>query len=65
MDDSIPRSVDRVSVEVHTNIGEVKRFEFDSINEAIEFLEDFGFEELFNSGNSFTLFDLPEIDEDE
>lgn len=65
LDDSIPRSVDRVTVEVHTNIGEVKRFEFDNIQEAIDFLEDFGFDELFNSGNSYTLFDIPELNDDE
>lgn len=65
LDDSIPRSVDKVSVEVHTNIGEVKRFEFISIIEAMEFLENFGFEELFHSGNSFTLFDIPELDDEE
>lgn len=65
LDDSIPRSVDRVAVEVHTNIGEVKRFEFDTIDEAIEFLEDFGFDELFNSGDSFTLFDVPAPDENQ
>lgn len=64
LDDSITRSVDRVSVEVHTNIGEVKRFEFDSIQDALEFLEDFGFDELFESGDSFTLFDVPEADND-
>ncbi|MFW5879870.1 MAG: hypothetical protein ACOCUV_03510 [bacterium] len=62
LDDSIPREVDKVSVEVHTNIGEVRRFEFNSIQDALEFLEDFGFDELFNAGDSFTLFDLPEID---
>lgn len=64
LDDSIPRSVDRISVEVHTNLGEVKRFEFKTIDEAMKFLEDFGFDELFDTGNSFTLFDLPNLDDE-
>jgi len=60
LDNAIPRVVDRVSIEVHTNIGEIKRFEFKTIQKAMEFLEDFGFDELFDSKHSFTLFDTPD-----
>jgi deoxyribodipyrimidine photolyase-like uncharacterized protein len=61
LDDSIPREVDKVAVEVHTNIGEIKRFEFGTIQEALKFLKDFGFDEIFSSSGSFTLFDLPTL----
>ena len=62
LDGSINRNIEKVSVEIHTNIGEIKRFEFNNIDEALDFLEDFSFEEIFNYSNSFTLFDKPIFD---
>jgi hypothetical protein len=58
------REVEKVTIEVQTNIGELKRFEFKSIQEALGFLEDFSFEEMLNNADSFTLFDNPEVEED-
>lgn len=63
LDDSIPRTLDKISVEIHTNIGEVRRFEFDTMQDALEFIENFGFDRMFKIEDALTLFDLPEIDE--
>lgn len=65
LDNSAKRKVEKVSIEIHTNIGEVKRFEFENIEAALNFLEDFSFEEMLNNAHSFTLFDKPQIDPDE
>lgn len=65
LDNSVKREVERVTIEIHTNIGEVKRFEFASIKEALDFLEDFSFEEILNNADSFTLFDNPEVEEED
>ncbi|MEO5359907.1 MAG: hypothetical protein H7843_05605 [Nitrospirota bacterium] len=61
LDNATKRGVERVTIEIHTNIGEVKRFEFDGIQAALNFLEDFSFEEILNNADSFTLFDTPDI----
>lgn len=63
LDNSTKREVEKVTIEVHTNIGEVKRFEFSNIEEALDFLEDFSFEEMLNNKNSFTLFDVPQVED--
>ncbi len=60
LDNSTPRAVDKVAIEIHTNIGEVRRFEFKDVEAALDFLEDFSFEEMLGHANSFTLFDKPE-----
>ncbi len=65
LDNKAKREVEKVAIEIHTNIGEVKRFEFKNIEEALNFLEDFSFEEMLNNANSFTLFDKPETKDDE
>jgi hypothetical protein len=59
LDNTTKREVDKVTIEIRTNIGEVKRFEFNSVEDALDFLEDFSFEEMLNNANSFTLFDKP------
>jgi len=64
LDNNIIREVEKVTLEIHTNIGEVKRFDFHSIEDALNFLEDFCFEEIINYSNSFTLFDKPNIEID-
>lgn len=62
LDNSTERAVEKVVIEIYTNIGEVKRFEFSNIHSALDFLEDFSMEEMLNNADSFTMFDLPEID---
>jgi hypothetical protein len=64
LDNKTKREVESVTIEIHTNIGEVKRFEFKDIQSAFDFLEDFSFEEMLNNSDSFTLFDKP-VDYDE
>lgn len=61
LDNSTEREVEKVAIEIHTNIGEVKRFEFPDIQSALDFLEDFSFEEMLNNADSFTLFDIPKV----
>ena len=61
LDNSAKREIEKVTIEIHTNIGEVKRFEFNDIKEALDFLEDFSFDEMLNNADSFTLFDKPTI----
>lgn len=63
LDNSAKRDVEKVTIEIHTNIGEVKRFEFSDIPSALDFLEDFSFEEMLNNADSFTLFDIPKLNE--
>lgn len=64
LDNSTKRVVEKVSLEIHTNIGEVRRFEFNTVEDALDFLEDFSFDEILNNDHSFTLFDKPEMGED-
>jgi hypothetical protein len=59
LSDDVPREISRVAIEIHSNLGEVKRFEFDSREEALDFLEDFSLEEMLDHSNSFTIFDIP------
>lgn len=67
LDNTAEREVTKVTVEVYTNIGEMKRFEFDTIKDALDFLEDFTIKEMLVNENSFTLFDKPDeiIEDDE
>lgn len=64
LDNNTKRKVESVTIEIHTNIGEVKRFEFKDIQAALDFLEDFSFEEMLNNSASFTLFDKPNVDDE-
>lgn len=61
LDNTTKREVSKVTIEIHTNIGEVKVFEFLNVDEALKFLEDFSMEEILDHKNSFTLFDQPEV----
>ncbi len=57
LDDSIEREIDRVLIELHSNIGEVKVHEFSSVSEAIDFLNTDELKEIFITTDSVTLFD--------
>jgi hypothetical protein len=59
LDDSIEREIDRVLVEIVSNLGEVKVYEFESVSEALEFLRQDNLKELFLTTDSYTLFDPP------
>lgn len=59
LDESIERTIEKVVIELVSNLGEVKLFEFASVEEATEFLEQEGLEVYFVADDSLTLFDPP------
>lgn len=59
LDDSVKRDVEKVTIELHSNLGEVKIYEFGSVAEAIEFLNSEELKEVFLTTDSLTLFDPP------
>lgn len=59
LDDTVERTIDKVVIELVSNLGEVKLFEFASVEEAIEFLEQEELENYFVADDSLTLFDPP------
>jgi hypothetical protein len=67
LDNQTERAVEKVTIEIYTNLGEVKRFEFATVDDALNFLEDFTIEEMLDHTNSFTILDPPPVilDDDE
>lgn len=61
LSDDVPREISKIAIQIHTNLGEVKTFEFPDRDAALNFLEDFSFEEILDHTNSFTIFDKPVI----
>ena len=59
LDDSTERKIDKVLVELISTLGEVKIYEFKSVNEALEFLQQDDLKELFLTTDSPSLFDPP------
>ncbi len=59
LDDSIARKLKKVVVEIVSSLGEVKIFEFNSVEDAIEFLEKEDLQRLFLTTHSFSLFEPP------
>ena len=59
LDDTVEREVDKVLVELISNLGEVKVHEFASISDALDFLQDDGLKDLFLTTDSDSLFDPP------
>lgn len=59
LDDANPRKIERVIIELVSNLGEVKVFEFDSVDDAVTFLSEQDLDALFVTSDSVTLFDLP------
>jgi len=64
LDNNAKRVIEKITVEVHTNLGEVKCFAFSSIEDALDFLEDFSFDEMLNQTHSFTVFEKPVLDDE-
>jgi hypothetical protein len=64
LSDDVQREISRVAIEIHSNLGEVKRFEFPNRQDALDFLEDFGLEEMLDHSASFTIFDVPDLSDD-
>ena len=65
LDDSIEREVSKITVELHSNLGEVKFFDFDNIDDAIYFLNNKQLGHLFITSDSITLFDGPPDSQEE
>ncbi|HRQ37617.1 MAG TPA: hypothetical protein PLD25_06860 [Chloroflexota bacterium] len=59
LDESVERTIEKVVIELVSNLGEVKLFEFTSVEEAIDFLEQEELENYFVADDSLTLFDPP------
>jgi len=59
LDDTILREIDKVILELVSNLGEIKVYEFDSVDEAITFLNEEDLDSLFITGDSLTLFEPP------
>lgn len=65
LDETVEREIEKVIVELVSNVGEVKVFEFASVADAIDFLQGEGLGELFMTEDSCSLFDPPPAFEDE
>lgn len=59
LDDSIPREIEKVSVELTSNLGEVHFTEFNRVENAIDFLHSGDLDSIFLSTDSVSLFDPP------
>ncbi len=65
LDDTLERDVNRIAIELHSNLGEVKAYEFLTVEEAVEFLNTAELKEVFISSDSLTLFDPPPVTDEE
>jgi hypothetical protein len=62
LDDATPREIDRVTLELHTNLGELHWLEFASVTEAVDFLNTYELQDMFITTDSPKLFDpTPDI----
>ena len=59
LDDTTEREVDKVLVELISNLGEIKVYEFKSVSDALDFLQQGDLKELFLTTDSYSLFDPP------
>ena len=59
LDDTVEREVNKVLVELISNLGEVKVYEFESISDALDFLQQDDLRDLFLTTDSYSLFDPP------
>lgn len=59
LDDSVQREIERVTIELHSNLGEVKVQDFQSVAAAVDFLNSEELETMFLTTDSLTLFDPP------
>ncbi len=59
LDDNIKREIDKITVELHSNLGEVKEYEFSDVEKAVLFLNTTELKRVFIESDSLTLFDSP------
>jgi hypothetical protein len=60
LDTAVPREISEIEVTIETNLGESRRYTFESIAEAIEFLENFDEEEILNSEDYPAMWEIEE-----
>ena len=71
LDNTTPREIAEIEIQVTTNIGETKIYKFNRIEDALGFLKDFDEEKILSTENSPALYEnvqhplLDEEDEDE
>lgn len=59
LDDTLEREINKITIEVHSNLGEVKTYEFETVEQAVEFLNTAELKNVFISSDSISLFDPP------
>jgi len=64
LDPEEPRELERVDLELHTNLGEVMCISCADVEEAIGILQDFDFDVVFDDSNGIALTDPPPLIED-
>ena len=63
LDDTKPREVRRIVIEIKTSRGEVQRIPFESREEAIDFLKNLDLDDLFDESTFISIFEPVEVDE--
>lgn len=63
LDTAVPREISEIEVTIETNLGESRRYTFESIVEAIEFLTNFDEEEILNNEDSPAMWEIGETTE--
>lgn len=58
LDSDTPRQVREIEIVIETNLGESRRYTFDSISEAIQFLEDFDTESVLNDESGLAIWEV-------
>lgn len=59
LDDSIPREVSRVTIELRSNLGEAKVYDFSGVAEAVDFLNSEELKNVFIVSDALSLYDPP------
>jgi hypothetical protein len=65
LDTAVPREVREVEITIETNLGESRRYTFESIAPALEFLEQFDEEEMLNGEDGLAIWDTITIEDAE
>ncbi len=64
LDTAAPREIQQIEVTIETNLGESRRYVFEAIVEAIEFLENFDEEEILNAEDDPAIWKIETTDEE-
>ncbi len=65
LDDNLEREVERITIDLYSNLGEVKVYEFSTIEHAVTFLNTSELRTVFITSDSLTLFDQPSTSDEE